>query len=281
MSKVFKEVFNDIKLDENLGFYLNDTIVEKVSLNKEENKVKVYLVSKRIIHRRFINQLKERFNEDLTKDIDFDIVERFELSSQFDSKKIIDLYTDSLLYELKEISPVSYGILRKAKWKVKDDKLTLFLNNVNILKSKKDEIIYFIKNIYSERFAIVFDINISPGKEQVKTEKSYAERKKAIEKKELEKIVINKPVEKPVEKEEKKPTKRGKSKDPDVLYGRNVDGDLFSISDLTAEVGEVVIRGDIINIDLREIKNERYIVSIDLTDYEDSITVKMFAHKDE
>ena len=47
------------------------------------------------------------------------------------------------------------------------------------------------------------------------------------------------------------------------------------------EKGKIVIRREILNIDAREIKNERYIISIDVSDYSDSITTKLFAKKEQ
>ncbi len=53
------------------------------------------------------------------------------------------------------------------------------------------------------------------------------------------------------------------------------------ISDIIGEMGEVVIRGQILNMDKREIKNERTILIFDVTDFSDTMTIKMFVHNDQ
>ena len=53
------------------------------------------------------------------------------------------------------------------------------------------------------------------------------------------------------------------------------------IEDIIGEIGEVVIRGKIINYDSREIKNERTILMFDVTDFTDTMTIKLFAHNDQ
>ena len=50
----------------------------------------------------------------------------------------------------------------------------------------------------------------------------------------------------------------------------------MKIEDIVGEVGEVVIRGKIIGFDKREIKNEKTILFFDVTDFSDTMTVKIF-----
>ena len=52
------------------------------------------------------------------------------------------------------------------------------------------------------------------------------------------------------------------------------------IEDIIGEIGEVVIRGKILTVDKREIKNEKTIIIFDVTDFSDTMTVKMFARNE-
>ena len=72
-----------------------------------------------------------------------------------------------------------------------------------------------------------------------------------------------------------------RSDNPDVLYGRDFDEEAMPIEDIIGEMGEVVIRGQILKMDKREIKNERTILIYDVTDYTDTMTIKLFAHNDQ
>ncbi|MDD3172924.1 MAG: PolC-type DNA polymerase III [Herbinix sp.] len=65
--------------------------------------------------------------------------------------------------------------------------------------------------------------------------------------------------------------------DPSVVYGRNFEGSSMPIFDVNAEIGEVVIRGKLIKPDNRTIGNEKSIVTFILTDFTDSIKVKLYA----
>jgi DNA polymerase-3 subunit alpha (Gram-positive type) len=64
--------------------------------------------------------------------------------------------------------------------------------------------------------------------------------------------------------------------DPDTIYGKGFEGDAIPIADVQDEIGEVVIRGKIINVEPRELRNEKTIIIFSLTDFTDSIQGKIF-----
>ena len=66
------------------------------------------------------------------------------------------------------------------------------------------------------------------------------------------------------------------SDNENVIYGRDFEEDAIPIEDVIGEMGEVVLRGKIIKVDSREIKNERAIVMFDMTDFTDTMSVKLF-----
>ncbi|MFI3213445.1 MAG: PolC-type DNA polymerase III [Eubacteriales bacterium] len=77
----------------------------------------------------------------------------------------------------------------------------------------------------------------------------------------------------------RRPTKR--SNHPDVIYGREITENPMSIVDIIGEVGEVTIQGKILALDKREIKNEKTILIFDVTDFTDTMTIKMFTRNDQ
>ncbi len=72
-----------------------------------------------------------------------------------------------------------------------------------------------------------------------------------------------------------------RSDNPDVIYGRDFDEEAMRIEDVAGEIGEAVIRGMILNLDKREIRNERTILIFDVTDFTDTLTIKLFVHNDQ
>ena len=76
-------------------------------------------------------------------------------------------------------------------------------------------------------------------------------------------------------------TRYRKPANTDILYGRDFDDEVTAIEQIESPIGEVVINGMIRSIETREIRNERTILSIVVTDFTDSIVVKMFARNEQ
>ncbi len=72
-----------------------------------------------------------------------------------------------------------------------------------------------------------------------------------------------------------------KSDDPNMIYGRDFDDTPIELSQVVGEMGEITIRGKVISFDTREIRNEKTILMFAVTDFTDTITVKMFARNDQ
>lgn len=111
------------------------------------------------------------------------------------------------------------------------------------------------------------------GKEAAagKTSAARSEKKAeaASEKKPFEK--------KPFEKKGKWGDFRGgfrKDPNPDVIYGRDFEDEPIPLENIVQEMGEVIIRCQVMDVEAREIRNEKTILIFPVTDFTDSITVK-------
>ena len=72
-----------------------------------------------------------------------------------------------------------------------------------------------------------------------------------------------------------------KSDDPNVIYGRDFDDNTIELKQVVSEMGEITIRGQVLSFDTREIRNEKTIVMFSITDFTDTITVKMFTRNEQ
>lgn len=71
-----------------------------------------------------------------------------------------------------------------------------------------------------------------------------------------------------------------KSDNPDVLYGRDFEDEFIEIEKIEGEIGEVTIRGKILDRDSRQLRSGKTIIIFHITDFTDTITVKVFANED-
>ncbi len=72
-----------------------------------------------------------------------------------------------------------------------------------------------------------------------------------------------------------------RSDNPNVIFGRDFEDESINIEEIWGEMGEVTIRGKVRALETREIRNERTIVSFEITDFTDTIKVKMFVHNEQ
>ena len=65
------------------------------------------------------------------------------------------------------------------------------------------------------------------------------------------------------------------------MYGRSFDDEEMSIEKIDGPIGEVTIKGKILTVESREIRNEKTIIMFAVTDFTDTIMLKLFARNDD
>ena len=69
--------------------------------------------------------------------------------------------------------------------------------------------------------------------------------------------------------------------DPNLIYGRNFEGEAVPMNQLVSEIGEVIVRGKIISFETRAIKNEKTIILFSISDFTDTISAIIFARNEQ
>ena len=248
------------------------------------------------------------------------IIESYELSEQYTPKSLIEVYKDSILDELNAYSVLEYNLLRTADMEFpEEDRLILTMDETIIAKTRTDEIIEFLEKVICERCGMNLKIFpqyrkpqeskyrknseeqirqevagivartklVMEGKSQETEEKTKTIAKTAGNRADTSKNGTN--YAKPKQKFEKRGEFRRKfesdngkkSMNPDVIYGRDFEEESMEIEKIDGPIGEVVIRGKILSVDTREIRNEKTIIIFSVTDFTDTIVLKIFAKNDD
>ena len=306
MGKLFFDVFPTLKLDTGLKDLFEQVTVDKVSSTKRKDFLRVYISSDRLIQKEDVFKIEEAIKKQFFPNIAMiiKIYERFHLSAQYTPEKLTDAYRDSILLELRAYSPVEYHLFKKADLEFREEgTLLLTLEDTVVGRTKEEELVRILEKIYQERCGLPVDIQVDykeseEGKHREEDENKIALHVAAVsaraglgESSAARILGQSGETQAKKEKAEKEKTQKGKteqadrhaskrpikrSNNPDVIYGRDFDEEAIPISDIIGEMGEVVIRGQIIQIDRRDIKNERAILSYGITDFTDTMTVKMF-----
>ena len=326
MAKQFFDVFPNLKLDKKNQELFEQVTVEKVSATKSRDLIRVTFVCEHLIHKENVLKVEEQIKNQFfaNHSVRVKLYERFRLSSQYTPEKLMDVYKDSILLELRNYSPVEYNIFKSADILYPStEEIELTVEDTVLARSKVEELVRILEKILNERCGFKVRISVqykekktgrykeeddfkvarqvaeiaskakgsseSTGnqeeetKEQnppeIKKDEGIAARKGRVS---ASDGVIRKGLKKKGEfskSEWKRPVKH--SENPDVLYGKDFEDEAMPIEEIIGEMGEVVIRGKIIHFDQREIKNEKTILMFDVTDFTDTMTIKIFVRNDQ
>ena len=88
---------------------------------------------------------------------------------------------------------------------------------------------------------------------------------------------IEKPTKKSAKLKSSYPVKRKiLSFDSNLIFGKNFEDDPVPLKNVISEMGEITVRGQVIKLETKEIPGDKSIVTATVTDFTDSIVVKMF-----
>ena len=331
MNKFF-EVFNTLKVPEEIGVYLTDTEVTRVSKTSTNSLARVYLSSERLISKQVIYKAEDALKKQIfrMKNMDVRIIDRYRLSKQYTPVKIMEIYYDSILFELEKYWTLEYNLLKNSQWEFDGEHcLVLTLEDGFLSRTYADTLADYFKKIFLNRFGFEIDVIYKYAKKEGSHYELENEHKLNLRVAQIEKNMraaqaagdgVNEDSSKTAfskgtstsSKSENAASSGTKSNDgavqensrqssfgdknktqfgqkgsqneyykkkpsnPDVLYGRDFDEEPMPIEQVDSALGEIVIAGMIRKVEEREIRNERTILMFDLTDFTDTITVKMF-----
>ena len=321
MSKLFFEVFPTLVVNEEMKKLLSEMEITRVSANRSKTLIRIYLFGSHLIHKANIFQLEKDISSQLfpSRHMDIKIIEKFQLSSQYTAEKLLHIYEDSIADELKNYSLLLYNVYRNGKMNFTDERsMQLVLEDTIIARERSDELVRILEKIFCERCGMDLIVQLSFEKpkessriknadliieQEIKNvvrmsafsikpsdngEKTENEEK-ALPEKSAKEPVKNQTAKVPEKKPEFKKEFRNKrdsysnrrSDNPDVVYGRDFDDEVITIDKIVGEMGEVAICGQVISLDTREIRNEKTIIIISVTDFTDTIVLKIFSKNED
>ena len=287
--KKFLNILPDLKLSHEMTELFETVECEKVAASRDHSRIKIYIHSDRLIAHKAIRETERAIRSQMFKDqVDVCLVEKYHLSRQYTPARLLEAYTGSLIDELEEEGELSANLFRKAeKTFLEPFVLELKVEENCIAQVKMEKLKHKLEHIFSERFDMPLGIVLGwlPKKKSkyavyadsamneeiaqiVQTYEQAKEDQKEVEKQEVQQK------EKPAFK--KNYVKQRLPEDKDIFYGRNFEGEETEIHEIIDEMGEVVVRGKIIQLETREIRNEKTIVMFAVTDFTDTIKAKVF-----
>lgn len=290
MAKSFFEVFPTLSLNDELKKLLSETEITKVSANRNRTSIRISLFGKHLIPKDEIFRLEAEIGAQLFpgQRLEVKIIEKFQLSEQYTAKRLMEVYKESIGKELHAYSLLLYRVFRNAEIVFSDEKrMRLILEDTLVARERSDELVRILEKIFCERCGMDLIAELSYRQKKGNSRIKNADYVIAQEIKNV--VQMAKSAGEKLEEQKADETAAGEKKktfaeskrlvssgNPNVVYGRDFDEEEIAIDKITGEMGEVVIKGQVLSLDTREIRNEKTILILSVTDFTDTIVLKIF-----
>ena len=315
--KTFFEVFPTLRADGELKMLFQDVEVKKITTNSTREFLHIHMVSHHLIPKKVIWKMEQSIKEQLfgTASVAIQIEEFYVLSELYTLETLLAEYKESLVLELEKKSVLAASMFEQAELHFEGEKIVCveLLDSI-VSEGKKEYIVTLLKEVLSRRFGMQAEIRVLYREQEENQSREYDEQRiqqeinaiferRARQKGEiLQKPISEKQTDSAKEKktadsgkkesaksgfkkgefrkkEFQRPLKQGD--DPSLVYGKNFEDEPLTLDQVVTEMGEITIHGKIISFDTREIRNEKTILMFSVTDFTDTITVKMFVRNDQ
>ncbi|MBU7008314.1 PolC-type DNA polymerase III [Phosphitispora fastidiosa] len=282
----FCSYIEHLNIPEDLKQAMNKAKVLRVEIKKAARSWQIYLQLDRLVKKSHLDILAGEIIREIpeVKGIGFSL--RYCIPD-LGPADMLKEYWDEIVYYLVYKHPVLSGVLAQVTKKYHQQTLKLFVNSqvgAELLDQRR--VPGLISELLKDEFGLEVRVSVHVLEEDRCEQEEWVSRQEAEYVKEL--IAQNTGNSKPRQEESggisngQKPARTGFRRkksgapEPGALLGRVIKDDPVPIELITEEEKSIVIRGGISSIDIRPLKSGRTLVSFDVTDLTDSITVKYF-----
>lgn len=262
----FQDVFQNAYLEANVRQITEQIEITNIVLDRKKEVLYIYM--------NVWTSMKAKDLENLKKSIEkyFDCTLEIELIVDFLDKdggiedQVLQCIWEYCLGQMKKDAPVCCTILQNSQCEIRDNGLVVCVEDTIIYLLKNRQIINEIQSLAKLFFRKDIQIEIKP----VQRTKEYPKTAEVI------------PIESLIPKSQVCETKGrqiGANEKGSIILGKKITGQATPISEIKEEEPNIIIKGTVLDFEFREIKDDRFIISVDLTDDTDSITAKSFVKK--
>ncbi|WP_234117323.1 DNA polymerase III subunit alpha [Clostridium hydrogenum] len=275
--KRINEIFSDYEVNGNI----NTALVESVVLKKKSKRLEMQISSDKYIEVKEFQKLNSFIKNRFALE---DSIIAVKYADGID-KKPIEQELQNIVLLISDKHPVLKTVINNSECKVEENTINFkfkiavsgFLKAMNFDK----QLYKAIKTVYGTTYKINFIDNVSSHELMLQEEEREQEMLEISRKIQegMGNSAPKQPVEAPVKREETKEETGGKkAADPSLILGRNsrIKENVIKITDITPDEGRISLEGEISNMEAKELKSGKTLVSFDLYDGSSSMTCKCF-----
>ena len=283
--KPLREVIPGLMTTQSILDKADRIYIEKMLMPRSRDRLRIFLHAPFILEKRDIWALEAAIKKQhfKNKDVKVEIIEQFHLEDM-SLQEAYEAYRDSVFLELKSSRLYEYNLMRKASLDFSKRELVMLeLPDLSVLAARGKALAEYLKNVFQERLGFPVSIRLKTAAYQKPQRRDEASEEALIL------SILDQSIEaeqREEKKTEKKPevrsfTPKRARLDEAGGWGRDFEGEPLPLSEIQSEMGEVTVRGEVLSLEKRELKNGNSLYGFVLSDYTDSIKAKIFGKPQE
>lgn len=248
------------------GKIISSISLEKVIAEVNNRNIKIILSSERIVPQNLLDCIKNCLYDYIAGCSSVE-VELRTAKSELNATDIIQNNWSQLLKQIYSQIPSSRMWFANSTWEKDEDYLYIYLDKAGITFLNKKKCPRLIDNFFSKLGLSIKTVL----KEKQREEKDFDIYEEDAE---IVKLIFeqNESQKSKIEKNDN----RNDNMHPEILLGKSITSESTPIREALNMLGEVTVEGQIFDIETREVKNKSTLVAFGLTDFTQSIGVKLF-----
>lgn len=241
----------------------DNVTVKNIRVLKKSKSMEIGLFSPAPIERESLEKMEKIITEEYQlEDVSF-IIE-YDLKEDTDAS-LLECWEEVVAHACKN-DPGKRILLKDSQLEISENTLLIRLKTQCREVLSSNGFGQVISRVVSETFNKDVRVKfLSPEKEE-EFEEQYALKKQHLEDEALKRAMADIPKE-PV-------------KGDSLILGKRITGRPVAMDTVTLDSGNVTVRGEVLSINFRELRNDRYLCTFNLTDKTNSLTCKFFLKRD-
>lgn len=261
LSNVFAK--NDIIVDGDI----DSLFIKKVNVCSKTFTVEVILWSDEIVDEQVLESIRTIL-ESRFENFSISLAIKYQIQDSLDN--IMESYWENILFLIQKEIPSSSSWLEDLEYDLKDNTITIYVTNTIINYAlENNQIPSKLERKINHELDIEMDVILDTSKVFENGDeviKQTIEEERTISLK-----TLNDSNNRDNRRRQKKPVFN-----PNYIFGKKIDEEPMKIKDITSDTGLATICGEIFQLQTRDIKGNRKLVTFNITDLTDSMTIKVF-----
>lgn len=276
-AKKFPLVFDKVSLSAPLQEVFRETTVLSLTIHRKEREIVTEIAADEVIPPLYWEKLRKEMMQQLPGVKEVHIFPKYQLMDK-EPKAVLADFWDTIRSHVAAQSKVCSGVISDADWDYQDGKMQIFVkhNMAYYLSQKKldDAVAKLVQEETGLAMSVQFK-NVQSSEE----DRARMEQEQRTKTEELLQQIASATQAAEQAKVSAEVGAVSEAVSRGILFGKEFTGTPVKIVDTKIPGESVIVEGNIFNIEPREIKGEKYIVSFDITDKSDSTTVKFFVKR--